>query len=355
VAEQDKSQKTEEATPKRKEKLRKDGKIAKSPDVAAAGVLAFGGLAIAWVASSAGRTITGFADRAFRLRDAHEPLQLLGALKPVLMDVVLPVALAAMVGAIVATSAQTKGFFSFDQLAPKPERFDPRPQLKKMLPGKESGVELLKQTLKLFAIGAVVYQLIRDALPSFLGLGASTTASGVALVASTVEDVALYGAVAFAVVAAADYALARRKHAVDARMSLRDVKDEHKQQEGDPFVKRRMRQRMREAGGRRVAPLEEATVLVTNPTHISIALRYDPEKDAAPVMIAKGVDKVALDMRKRARRAGVPIVENRPFARAMYRDAKLGEALPADLFGPAATVIAHVMQLKAPRRRGAEA
>jgi flagellar biosynthetic protein FlhB len=138
--------------------------------------------------------------------------------------------------------------------------------------------------------------------------------------------------------------MAKRKFEEDAKMSRRDIRDEMKQDQGDPLIKRRQRQLMRElmALGGNVA---EATVLVTNPTHLAVAIRYDPTKDAAPMVLAKAKDEAALNMRREARKHGVPIVENKPFARAMYKDAKVGEVLPADLFGPAAAIIAHVLGL----------
>ncbi|MGB0678655.1 MAG: EscU/YscU/HrcU family type III secretion system export apparatus switch protein, partial [Polyangiales bacterium] len=113
-------------------------------------------------------------------------------------------------------------------------------------------------------------------------------------------------------------------------------------------VRQRLRQKMRELAGRRaVADVRQATVLVTNPTHVSVALRYDPERDGAPMVLAKGIDQQALQMRQAARAAGVPIVENRPFARALYKEAKVGEAIADQFFSAAAEIIAHVMRLKA--------
>ncbi len=346
MADQDKSQQTEEATPRRKEKLRDQGKLIKSQDVTGVAVVAAAAMTLATMGSSMGEAIVAIALRCFRLGGTHEPLVAVAALRPALAKTVLPVALAALVAAVGSSLAQTKGFFKLDQLQPKPERFNPLPALKRMLPGKESGGELLKQSLKLLGIGFVVYRVIVGELPHLLGLGASAPQSALVAVGSLVRQVAISGIIAFALVAALDYALARRKWNEEAKMSKRDIKDEHKQQEGDPLVKRRMRQRMREAVGRRGGDVKDATVVVTNPTHISIALRYDPTKDAAPIVLAKGIDRIALRMRDRARRHGVPIVENKPFARAMHKDAKIGEPLPADLFGPAAEVIAHVMRLR---------
>jgi flagellar biosynthetic protein FlhB len=157
---------------------------------------------------------------------------------------------------------------------------------------------------------------------------------------------------AFGVAAAADYWLVRRKFMDDAMMSRDEVRDEHKEQEGRPEIKARMRRRMQEMTKRRAtSDVAKATVLVVNPTHYAIALRYEPEKDHAPVVLAKGVDEIALKMRAVARKAGVPVIEQRPLARALYADAKLGRTIPVDLYRAVAEVIAYVMQIKA-RERG---
>jgi len=345
MSEQDKSQQTEEATPKKKEQLRKDGKFAQSQDVVSAGVLVAGAAALTLTIGSASREVRAVAERIFRLRDAHHPAQALDVVREAFIDATMPIVLTATVAALAVGLTQSKLYFSLSNLAPKAERFSPMSAIKKMLPGKESGIEILKQVLKLGAVGVIVVSVLHGAMPLFIGLGASSLAAGAESTASVGGQVIKWAVLAFGAVAALDFILAKRKFDEESKMSKRDVRDEMKQDQGDPLIKRRQRQKMREliSKGGNVA---EATVLVTNPTHLSIALRYDPEKDAAPVVIAKAADDAALRMRRKARKHGVPIVENKPFARAMYKTAKVGEVLPADLFGPAAAVIAHVLGLR---------
>lgn len=355
MAETEKDQRTEEATPHRKEKLREEGKVAKSPDVGSALVLAGAAGTLAAFGGTAAQDVLEMAERCFRLRDAHEPISALSATLPVLESAALPVVAASFVLAATAGVVQTKGLFSLSLLAFKPERLDPIPQLAQILPTKKTLVELAKQLLKIAAIGWVVYRVVADSISELVVLPASHAVVGASTVASLAAKVALHGGAALAVVAAFDWWLAHRKFEEDAKMSKQDVKDEHKEQEGRPEVKMRMRQRMRElVGTRAVGDVKDATVLVVNPTHFAVAMRYDMEKDPAPVVLAKGVDDVALEMRKEARKHGVPIIENRPLARALHRDAKVGKTIPAELYQAAAQVIAHVMQLRgvAPRRRG---
>ncbi|MEM1418273.1 MAG: EscU/YscU/HrcU family type III secretion system export apparatus switch protein [Myxococcota bacterium] len=345
---EDKSQKTEQATPRRRQQLRKEGKIPQSKDVAGAAVL--GGLAL-FLANGAGAladSLFVFARRTLTLRAHEQPYAALGGLKGALFEVAAPPITIAFVGALAAGLAQTKGYFGPQNLVPKPERFNPLPQLKKMVPGKESGLELTKATLKIAFVTAVVVRVAWANLPTFLGLGAVPVQTGVALVAKAALTVLRDGFLALSFIAALDYVVVKRKFAEDNKMSKKDIKDEMKQTEGDPHIKGKRRAKQREAAARagQAGRVQDATVLVTNPTHISIALRYDPAKDAAPMMLAKGTDRRALSMRETARRHGVPIVENKPFARAMFKTAKIGKPLPEELFGPAAEVIAHVLRIK---------
>lgn len=346
MAEQDKSQQTEEATPRKKRKLRDEGKIARSADVGSALVILTVTTTVGLLGDSIAREVFAFSTRAFSLQDAHHPHIAISAFFPTLVRAVGPVALVAMVAASVAGVLQTKGLFKLSLIAPKAERFNPTDALKKMVPSKESALEIFKQVAKLAAVGAVVYGLIDDSMSMFIGLASSHPLVGASAVIEVASKVALYGAGAFACIAVLDYWLALRKFNEDAKMSMRDIKDEHKQEDGDPMVKRRMRQMAREliAAGGNVA---EATVIVANPTHISIALRYEPNEDAAPMMLAKGVDAVAMEMRKVARKHRIPIVENRPLARALFKDAELGEPIPIELYKAAAEVIAHVLGLRA--------
>lgn len=344
MSEQDKAQQTEDATPKKKEQLRDDGKLVKSQDLVSAVVLMSASAALAITVGGSAANIAGVARRAFRLRGAGRPLEWIGVATSAFMDAAFPVILSAMIGAIVVGLVQSRFYFSFKDLAPKGERFAPMSNIKKMLPGKESAVEIVKQVAKLGAVGVIVFQVIQGDLSLFIGLGASSIEASARATLSIAGRIAKWGIVAFACVAAFDYFMAKRKFDEDAKMSRRDIRDEMKQDQGDPLIKRAQRQRMRElmtVNGN----IAEATVLVTNPTHLAVAIRYDPTKDAAPMVLAMAKDDAALNMRRQARKHGVPIVENKPFARAMYKDAKVGAVLPAEFFGPAAVIIAHVLGL----------
>ncbi|NOY92597.1 MAG: EscU/YscU/HrcU family type III secretion system export apparatus switch protein [Deltaproteobacteria bacterium] len=347
MSEQDKAQQTEEATPRKKEKMRDEGQIAKSQDVGSAAVIMAVSVTVALSGHAVMQGVFAFATRTLTFQDRQGPALALRAFLPPLLTSLAPVLIVASVAGAIAGVAQTGGLFKLSLLAIKPDRFNPIPQLKKIIPGKESGLELLKQVMKMGAIAAVIYNVVDDSFPVFVGLASSSPIAGAGAVAGVMVHVATYGVICFASIAAFDYWLARRKFLEDAKMSKQDVKDEHKQEEGDPRLKAQRRRKARElAMARSVGDISQATVLIANPTHISIALRYEPGEDAAPMMIAKAVDGAAMEMRKKARKHGVPIVENRPLARALYRDGKLGAPIPLELYAAAAQVIAHVLGLR---------
>lgn len=342
----DKEQQTEEATPHKRKKMHEEGKVPKSQDVGAAVVAIATCAAVALIFERLALTLITFTQRMFRLEDVHQPLLAVHAQLAVLAPAFVPLLAAALAGTI-AGIAQARTF-SLALLAPKPERFDPMPQIVQMLPNKQSAIEVGKQILKLLAVGYIAYSVVRDAMPTFTELSAAHPLVGAKAVAVVAGKLAIRVSVAFALVAALDYWLVRRKFLEDAKMTREEVRDEHKSEEGRPEVRQRMRAKMREMSrNRSVADVSKATVLVVNPTHYAVALRYDPEQDFAPIMLARGLDEVALAMRAKARSERIPIVEQRPLARALHKDGKLGRPIPVDLYRAVAEVIAYVMQIKA--------
>ncbi len=345
----DKEQRTEEATPRRRERLREEGKVAVSADVGAVAVV-IAASSVLWATGSWGaERVSAMAVRAFRLRDAHRPIQAVQQFGLTVLLTSLPVFAAAALAAWLAGMAQTKGLFRLELVVPKPERLDPFPRIKKLLPGKESATEIGKQALKLLGLMAAVGWVLHVEWPMLLGLAAADVRVGAAAVGTVAAKVLFAGMSAFAVAALLDYLHARHRFAVESRMTRKELRDEHKEQEGDPQLKGARKRRAREIASRRaVSDVQRATVLVTNPTHYAVALRYEPEHgDPAPLVLAKGVDAVALRMRETARRHGVPVVEHRPLARALHREGRLGRPIPVDLYAAAAEVVAHVMRLRA--------
>jgi flagellar biosynthetic protein FlhB len=341
------NEKTEDASEKKLGELRKEGKVAQSHDLLSAATLVAVCATLGATAQDIAQKLQGLTIRIFRLGDVHDLGQAIDASVSTLASL-LPAIAAAFVAAIVAGLAQTRGIFSIELVFPKLERLDPLGKLKQLLPGKEMAIEMGKSLLKILTIAVVVKKLLQDSMGRLMMLGTADARVSASEVAGIAVSLMLWGGGTFAVVAAIDYFVALRKFQTDSKMSKQDLKEEFKQEEQDPGLKRKMRMRARElmkqasAGG-----VETATVLVTNPTHFAVALRYDPEKDAAPMVVGKAVDEAALAMRGKARKRSIPIVENRPLARALHKNAKVGKPVPVEMYRAVAEVIAHVMRLRA--------
>lgn len=349
----DEDSKTEEATPRKKEQLREKGEVVKSPDVTgAATVVAVFGLMMLR-GDTIAMDVRHFAERSLELRNVHAPVEALRECGTLLFSTALPIAMAAATAAVAASVIQTKGLFNLTQLAPKPERLDPVEGIKKVLPGKQMLIETGKSLLKVSVVTGLAYWIIADALPLFTALPTVGIERGAAEVGYIAAKLAVCGVIALALLAAVDYFIAWRKFEKKNRMAKHEVEREHKDMEGDPRLKGKRRQKARElAQSRSVKEVGTATVIVTNPTHISVALRYDPERgDPAPIVVAQGVDAVAMLIRTEARKHGIPIVENKPLARAIHGTTKVGQTIPLELYEVAARVIAHVMGIGRPAAR----
>lgn len=347
---EDRDQQTEEATPRKREKLREDGQVTKSQDVTTLAVVVATTLLIGHTFETMGLAVAVYAQRCFRFVDLHEPLAALRGQIHALGAASMPLWAASF--AAIATGVAQSRMFDFSQLAPKWSRLNPLNGIKQILPNKQSFLEISKQVVKLFAVGYIGFRVIADALPLFSTLSSVPPLAAAVTVVNTTGTLVTRVCIAFALVAVVDYFFAHRKFEDEAKMSKQEVRDEHKEQEGRPEIKGRMRRKMQEMTKQRTtADVSKATVLVTNPTHYAIALRYEPEQDAAPIVLAKGLDELALQMRSIARKAGVPVIEQRPLARALYADAKVGRQVPVELYRAVAEVIAYVMQIKA-RDRG---
>ncbi len=343
----EKDARTEEATPRRLDQMRKDGRAPKSPDVSSAAVLLAAVAAAAGLGGSAAHEIAMLTRRALRFEHLSDPVAGVRGLGAALGQTLVPITVLFALAAVVAGVVQTQGLFALSQAAPKWSRLDPLEGSKRLLPGPETLTELGKMLLKVGILGAIAWTELRDAAPRLSALSNAPAEVGAVEIGQLASAVVLKVAGAFVAIAAFDYFLAWRRFREEARMTKQEIKDEHKSEEGDPQMKAKRRQRARAMMRQRsVAEVKNATVLVVNPTHVAVALRYEPGRDAAPIVIAKGVDETALRMREAARGAGVPIVENRPLARAMHEHAKVGRPIPIELYEAAARVIAHVLHLR---------
>ena len=354
----DDSQKTEEPTQKRLREAREKGQIAKSQEVGHwFMILAFAitvGYLAPGMAGGVAKALSGFVARPHAaamdgagLRDLL--LETAGFLGLALLA---PFALA-MAAAVAAGLVQSGFVLSLEPLRPKLEKISPASGLRRLFSARALA-EFVKGIVKLVIVAAVVGLMLwpeRRLIPSVVTM---ELPQFLALMQSLGLRVLLAVLAVMTVIAALDFLFQKHQHTKQLRMSRQEVRDEFKQTEGDPIVKARLRQiRVERARQRMMAAVPEADVVIANPSHFAVALSYEPGAAGAPRVTAKGVDSLALRIRKLAEESDVPVVENPPLARALYDGVELDQEIPPAHYKAVAEIIGYVMRLKGklPARR----
>jgi flagellar biosynthetic protein FlhB len=347
----DDSQKTEDPTPRRIEEAREKGQVARSQEVNHW----FAVLAMTLVMTFfAAPMVRGITNSLYRLIERPAQIKIgTGELRQVMMETLGGIGLAVLAplavlvaAAILAGLIQNGLVISTEPIKPKLEKVSPARGLKRLFSSR-SLVEFAKGLTKIAIIGTVLIVLLR---PEF-GVIPNITGMNVAQFLALVQGLAIRVLVAvlavMTIIAALDFLYQKQQHLKQLRMSKQELRDEHKQSEGDPMVKARLRQiRVERARKRMMAAVPEADVVITNPTHYSVALKYDAETMGAPKLIAKGVDSLAMRIRELAQTHDVPIVENPPLTRALYESVELDHEIPPEHYRAVAEVIGYVMRLK---------
>ena len=340
---------TEEPSEYKLRKAREEGRVAKSQELVAAIGLLFPAAAIVILAPYMGRTMRemvlyyfGLVGKADITTDAGPIAQ---AFFSYFIELTLPVAAVAVIGAFFSNVLQVGFLFTVKPITPDFSKIVPRfgQYFKRTLFSLEGLFNLAKSILKIVAIGFISYLVIQGEFDRLRTLFEGPFWPSVSYIFSLAMRLVLVVAIALLALAVPDYLFQRRQYMEGLKMSKEEVKEEHKMQEGDPMVKNRMRERMRELLSRNMAAnVPKADVVITNPTHYAIALEWDREKMAAPTVTAKGVDEVAQRIKRIALDNGVPLVENRPLARALYAEVDIGDAIPEKYYQAIAAVLAHV-------------
>ncbi|PZD93339.1 flagellar biosynthesis protein FlhB [Paenibacillus sambharensis] len=349
-------EKTERATPKKRQDSRKKGQVAKSNEIPAALILLSIFLSFMMLGGF-------YRERILRLfGDFFEDwltfdvttgnvMPLFTNLLVQLLLLLSPILGIAFIIAIVGNYLQIGFLFTGKPLQPDFKKLDPIKGFKKIF-SLRSLVEFSKSVLKLTIIGVMVYISLWGERGQILQLAHLAPQDIFSFAASTTLSLGIKIAAILLVLAVFDYMYQKYDYEKNLRMSKQDIKDEYKKSEGDPLIKGKIRERQRRMALRRMMQdVPKADVVITNPTHFAVALRYDASNMDAPVVLAKGVDYLALRIREVAKENGVMMMENRPLARALYDRAEIGEAIPADLFQAVAEVLAYVYKLKG-RGRG---
>ena len=350
-------EKTEQPTAKKLDDARKEGQVAKSKEIGNA----FSLLALFLVM----KLYLGIMGNAF-LRGFHavynqipDIIKMYNGELPIasiytlirtmmfqLLIIIAPILLVALAVAIICDIVQVKWKPTSKPLKPKFNKLNPIKGMQRFFSA-NSIVELLKSLAKLAVIGYVVYSYLQDRLSQVLILYDISLNQAIALIGEIVIDLGIRIAAIYMIIAFLDFAYQKWKFKEDMKMTKQEVKDEYKNQEGDPQIKGKQKQRMREASMRRMMQqLPEADVVITNPTHYAVAIKYDPDKYDAPYVLAKGENHLAQRIKYVAKENNIEIVENKPLARMLYANVEIGELIPPELYQAVAEVLAFVYHLK---------
>ncbi len=345
-------EKTEKATPKRKQDERKKGNVFKSNEIVVVASLFAQFFLLKMLASfnieTLGNTIKDSVSMAATTTELTQ-----NTLNDLLVDSVIvfakaamPVLLVGVLIAIVLTMLQTKMLFSAKSFAFKANRLNPLSGLKKIF-SMRSLVELLKSIIKIIVLLYILYLGIRDELIGFTRLLDMSFGGALAMVGNLLMKIVQNACIIFLFLAAADYLYQWWEYEKNLRMSKQEIKDEYKQLEGDPQVKGRIRQIQQQRAQRRMMQkVPQADVVIRNPTHYAVALQYDQKKHRAPVVIAKGADELALRIVRVAEENDVYITENRPLARGLFEAVEVDHEIPEQFYKTVAQVLAFVYSLR---------
>lgn len=341
---------TENPTGKRKREARQKGQVALSREVSGWVVALAATLMLPLLLRSGEtRMVALFAD-ALNVTASPSPqgdLSVLGAGLLDVLELVLPIAGGFLVIGVLVSVAQTGGLFSLKAASPKFSRINPLAGLKRLF-SVQSLWTLAKQALKIAALVIIAYKIVGQLGRTIVGsqpvdIAPIITYAG-SQILGLVRDVAAVGLL----LALVDYAIQRKRHKKSLMMTKVEVKEENRQSEGDPLIKREIRRKQwKFSRARMIAAVAGADVIITNPTHYAVALRYQSGQGGAPQVVAKGADEVALRIREEAAKHNVPVVEDRPLAQAIFAACEVDDYIPRELYVAVARVLAFVFTLPA--------
>jgi len=334
----------EAATPYKLQKAREKGQVAKSPDVATAVVLA---IALAWLVAQGWEGLRALArlDRLLLSQTGTvSPFALAEQALSSALAMLAPFLAFIVIGAILANLGQTGPVFTFQPLAPDATRLDPANGFRRLF-SMRTLFDLAKSIAKLLALGLVAWLALRALAPQFHRMAGMPALGQAHLMLQDLASLGTKLLIVLALVAAIDFVFTRRQFATRMRMSKRELKEEVRHREGDPRIRSRLRE-LRRAMLKRAQSIRrtrDADVLVTNPTHVAIALKYEHGRMAAPMLIGKGAGATAAAMRQVAARHRVPVVQNRTLARALYASLEVDRYVPPEHYAAVAKIMVWVL------------
>lgn len=344
-------EKTEAATPKKKQEARQKGQVAKSMDLPASFILFFSFLSFYLIGSFMKEHLVAifqsvFINSLLMTISMDNVMVLFENLLVQLLFIIGPIFLISVVVAVLSNYLQIGFLLTGEPLMMKFSKINPLEGAKRLV-SLRSLVDFLKSVLKMSVIGVVVYITLWGEKESIMQLARLPLEEILLFSSSVTLKLGIKIGLILIVMAIFDYIYQRYEHSKSLRMSKQDIKDEYKKTEGDPLIKGKIREKQRRmALQRMMQDVPKADVIITNPTHFAVALQYVPGKMQAPTVIAKGTDYIALKIKQVAKDNGIITMENKPLARALYAQVEIGESIPADLFQAVAEVLAYVYKIK---------
>lgn len=357
MAESDGQERTEDATAKRLQQAKDKGQVARSKELASVSVLVCGSVALMWFGEDVAKALFSIMERFFSISreeiyDTNKLLEIVGGALVALVFPVFLILITLFVAALLGAAGLGGISFSAEAAMPKPSKMNPMSGIKRMF-GMQSWVELLKSILKVSLVGGTAFYLIDKSKADLFQLSLDTYPANIFHSLDILLNFILLISCTLLIVVAIDIPFQIWQHANQLKMTKQEIKDEYKETEGKPEVKGRIRMLQREMTQRRMmADVPSADVIVTNPEHYSVALRYDQSKDSAPIVVAKGVDHIAMKIREIAREHNIDILPAPPLARALYHSTEVEQQIPDGLFAAVAQILAYIFQMKQYKKKG---
>lgn len=345
------SEKTEKATPQKRQESKRKGQVAKSAEVPAALIMLGGIMLLNFLGGWILDRLLAIFQINFTQYIGWEwsPENIRTLFEQMTFNAIMitaPIMIIAMVFGFLGNYIQVGSLFTTEPLKMKLERLNPIEGAKKIF-SMRALVELVKSLLKIAIIGFAAFNVLWSAKEELFLLSQKSIGDSLSFIGSLVFKVGMVASIILLVLAIMDYMYQKYEFEKGIRMSKQDIKDEFKKAEGDPLIKSKIKERQRQMSmNRMIQDLPNADVLITNPTHYAIAIKYDAETMEAPMVIAMGKDHLALKIKEKAKELEIVIMENKPLARALYNQVEIGDYVPEELFLAVAEVLAYIYRLK---------
>ncbi len=352
----DEGDKTEEATPKKRQDVRRKGQVAKSQEMVSGIVLLIAFIALKTFGFSLYQKIVELTEKVFNeyMQNTENIFTINGIITLAIemalwfLQAMLPIFALIMLMAVISNLVQVGFMFTFESIKPKFKNLNPINGIKNLFSFRSVAEFFTKSLVKIILVAIIAYTSLKDKISDIITIMDLDVLSIGTYIMELTVDLGIKIAAVLLIFSVLDFMFQRRKFSKDIRMTKQEVKEEYKQTEGNPQIKSKIKQQQRQMSmARMMQQVPKADVVITNPTHFAVAIEYDPEKSDAPIVIAKGQDYVALRIKEVARENHIEIVENKPLARALYAEVEIGEAIPEEFYQAVAEVLAYVYSLKA--------